>query len=161
MELVVLKKMNPTNTQIIEFFRAGQEPADIAAGLGYELAYVLNILWREGEFSRVKPTASHPEEELTRAQRIFKENEEAFAKVISDVAIYGENESAKVKAAIYACEEIHGRNAARVRGGRLNGGLLNIGQLQIHMGKASEAVSRALGNGNKSSAIDIQAEVAA
>jgi hypothetical protein len=151
--------MSPTNTQIVEQFKQGLSPDEISLGLGYELAFVLLVLHQEGCFSRRALAPADVEncesKAPTRAQEVFKKHEVEIACVLRDVALYGENESARTKAAIYAYEEIHGRNAARVKTQR-NGNTLNIKELQIHMSKAGDAVARALGSAKQ--VVDVQVE---
>ena len=133
--------MSPADEQIIELWNQGLPVEAIAEGLNFDLSVILMILHKMGHSSKVQPSTSGSEA-LNEAQKVFKKYESQIAQNLINTALYGENESARVKASIYAHEEIRGRNEARVKTSQ--GNTLNLNQIHIHMNKASEAVGRSL-----------------
>jgi hypothetical protein len=156
-----MKVNSPANIQIVESWNQGLDASEISEAFGYEVAYVLLVLNQEGCFTRKNLLkVEDGEAKLSKAQAIFEKHEEEIAVVLKDIALHGENESARVRAAIYAHEEVHGRNAARVRN-LPRGTHINISELQIHMNQANEAVNRALGFSSGSKVIDIKEKAVA
>lgn len=133
--------MSSAEEQIIELWNQGLPVEAIAEGLDFDLSVVLMILHKMGHLSKVQP-GTGGDEALNEAQKLFKKYESQIAQNLINTALYGANESARVKASIYAHEELRGRNEARVKTSQ--GNTLNLNQIYIHMNKASEAVGRSL-----------------
>ena len=129
---------NPRDEQILELWQQGVMPEGIAECLDISLSIALAVLYKAGELGRMEKK----DEGLTEVQRLLKDSEVEVLKQLIQMAKYGENESAKAKAAIYVNEEIKGRNEARAKVSSANA--LNVKEIHFHMDQAKEAVERSL-----------------
>lgn len=155
--------MSNLANQIKQLYEQGNSPVQIAEMLDLNLADVLLVLNSIGCLNPARKSNTSPAPissnsviagdatERTAAD-IFKENETAIAQKIVNLAMSDIPEHAGVaaKCAIYAREEVTGRNDARAK--RNNGmvKIINIDKLLIHQAQTKDRLANLLGMGSVS-----------